>query len=138
MVFDYQDELESKPWGKRKRVVPLQTWSGKVVHDRPRHKFSEKDVARIMKTLEPPDLTNASSWMNSVLNLLRWATIMLMNRILFFLDATVVDYLYEFAIDLLDKMFQVNAEDQLTRSKALHVMAHMAARADISYKLEGK
>lgn len=61
------------PWDKRKRLVPLRTYSGRVVYDRPRHYWSPRDLARVQRYVLA-SVNNAShtpAWYRA---LIQWMT----------------------------------------------------------------
>lgn len=130
-------ERSSEPWTYRKRVVPLRTYSGRVVHDRSKHFFTIGDVSRILAKIQPPDDTpDASQWANRIIQTLRDATLGMLERILWFLDQRSIEALYEFGVGILDKMFQVDQEKSSTSIYAQSLIIQIADRAGFTVTIK--
>jgi hypothetical protein len=133
---DYGEE-RSEPWTYRKRVVPLKTWSGRVVHNRRRHFFTITDVSRILAKIQPPDDTpNMSAWINGVISALREATLGMLDKLLFFMDSGSIEYLYQFAIDLLDKMFRIDQGEDEKKWAARRLIIQIADRVGLNIEFK--
>lgn len=55
------------PRSTRKRLLPHVTTAGRVVYDRPRHQFSEKDALRIIRSLLDNNIENPGAWLGTFL-----------------------------------------------------------------------
>ncbi len=133
---DYGEE-RSEPWTYRKRVLPLKTWSGRVVHDRRKHFFTIADVSRILARIIPPDSsTDGSKWAAIVLQTLRDATLAMLDRILFFLDARSIEYLYDFGIGLLDRMFRIDQTESTSQLNARRLIIQIADQAGLQVTIK--
>lgn len=125
-------ERRSEPWTYRKRIVPLKTWSGRVVHDRRRHFFTIADVSRILSKIQPPDSSpDVPSWVSGVISTLREATLGMLDRLLWFMDEGSIEYLYEFGIDLLDRMFRIDQAQSRAELNARRLIIQIADRAGL-------
>lgn len=121
-------ERASEPWSLRKRIVPLRTYCGRVVHDRQPHYFKIKDAQRILDKLQPPEADDAEKWSNSVLRFLRHATIVMLDKILPFLDTKDVENLYEVGVELLDRLFRIDADNKQLDFAARRLIQGIADR----------
>jgi len=99
---DYSDDYP--PWGKRARLVPLRTYSGRVVYDRPKHKFRAEDAARILRAIEPPD-TPDSRWFDKIIQALQAATVAMLQRLLPLLSAGETWAIYDWINNLIASWF---------------------------------
>lgn len=135
MQDDDKFELPTRPWEKRIRAVPLRTFSGRVVYERPKHFFTAKDAARIIRKLEPPEDTSSPNWAFNLISVLRLATIAMLERILWFLPLGIIDEFYQFGIQLLDKMFRIQPDVTVTRPYAINVINSMASMSQIEVKI---
>lgn len=110
-------ENRSEPWTYRKRIVPLRTYSGRVVHDRKPHRFTMRDAERILAKIEPPEAVQVRTWIESVFTFLRSATIAMLEKLLPFLDGKDVENFYELCIEILDRFFKIDTDSiQLERA----------------------
>lgn len=128
-------EQRSEPWTYRKRVIPLRTYSGKVVHRRKKHLFSPRDAARIIEKLEPPE-EEADGWAVAVMRALRQATIAMLEKILFFLDSESVEQIYDFGIQLLDILFRVEEGREERRDRIRLAIIHLAEMEGFEIKFK--
>lgn len=99
-------ERKSEPWTYRARVVPLRTYCGRVVHRRHKHFFRAQDAARIMSKLEPAPTDEGDIWARRTIQVLRHATLAMLERILLFLPDELIKDLYQWGIDILDTVFR--------------------------------
>lgn len=128
---DYGEE-RSEPWTYRKRIVPLRTYSGRIVHDRRRHFFTVADVSRILARINPPDDTSdVPKWVSSVIETLRSATLGMLDRLLWFMDERSIEHLYGFGIELLDRMFRIDQKKQQRQSAARRLIIQIADQAGL-------
>lgn len=99
---DYSDDFP--PWGKRARLVPLRTYSGRVVYARKKHRFTATDAARILRSLEPPD-DPKRGWFASIISALQVATVAMLQKLLPFLSSSETWALYDFVNDIIATWF---------------------------------
>lgn len=114
---DYTDDYP--PWGKRERIVPLRTYSGRIVYPRKVHTFTERDVARIMAKISPPDNAD-NSWYGKVIQAIKDATISMLERLLPFMGEKEVVAIYDWAYDIVDKIITSAGLDDATVRKYLN------------------
>lgn len=125
-------EARSEPWTYRKRIVPLRTYSGRVVHDRKKHFFRVEDAERILGKIIPPENEAGDTWAQHVISVLRQATLAMLERILPFLSEYQVNEIYDFSVDLLDKFFRVADRDSSTSQyRARKIIMYVADRANL-------
>jgi len=130
-------ERRSEPWTYRKRIVPLRTYSGRVVHDRKKHFFRVEDAQRILAKIVPPENEDGDTWAQKVIATLREATIAMLGRILPFLSEYQVSGLYEFSIELLDKFFGVvSPSEKAGEVKARQLIMYIADRAGLTVTIK--
>lgn len=131
---DYTDE-GSEPWANRRWAIPKRTYTGRVVYARsPSHRrgFKMRDVERILDSIVPPD-DEPMTWAQQVVASLRVATIAMLDKILFFLPSSAVNSIYEWSIQLLDRMFNVETYDDGRKTMAARLLiSHIAARAGLT------
>lgn len=114
---DYSDDYP--PWGKRTRIMPIKTYSGRVVYNRKMHPFSERDIVRIMGKISPPD--NADDrWFEKVVQALRRATLEMLGRLLPFFGEEEVIAVYDWAYDMVEKVVLEAGLDDETVKKYLN------------------
>lgn len=95
--------------------MPLRTYSGKVVYNRPPKRWTEKDLARVMSKVSPPDDAD-DSWYERLIFTIRNATLAMLGRILPFLSEGEVIALYDFAYDIVDKVvYEAGLDDASLR-----------------------
>lgn len=129
-------ESRSEPWSNRSRLVPLRTYSGRVVHDRKRHYFTIEDVSRVLAAVQPPEQpSNIAGWIRGVIYTLKNATIGMLERLLPFLDEGAVEELYEFLIGILDKMV-FGLPQKETQNWARRIIREVAARAGLAVTIK--
>lgn len=132
-MSDDKEGYNFKPWDKRKRVVPIKTWSGRIVHDKPRHFFTLRDVQRISAKVEPaPDRSGISLF----LSVLRQLTLAMMDKLLFFLPDDMIDDIYEFCIDMLDRLFRISMDDFKKRSLSRRLIGYSADRVGFAVTIK--
>lgn len=132
-------ERKSEPWTYRSRLLPLRTYSGRVVYRRHKHYFTVRDAARIMAKLEPPEGSDGQSWTLNIISTLRMATLAMLQRILFFLPPGVIGELYDWGIGILDKLFyQTSGYKDASRTieKAVSLINYAALQAGLTVKIE--
>ena len=122
-------ERRSEPWTYSRDEIPHQVFSkralvkcGKNKPLRPRYRraknyFKIADVSRILAKINPKPEESSSDWTQNVINVLREATLRMLDRILFFLPPTVNESLYDWGIAMLDRVFnQVSDTSQKERA----------------------
>jgi len=124
---DYGEE-RSEPWTYRKRIVPLRTYSGRVVHDRKPHYFTMRDAERILAKIEPPEAAEVGTWVDSVFDFLRSATIAMLEKLLPFLDGRDVENFYELCIEILDRFFKIDTSNEQLERAARRMIIGLADR----------
>ena len=132
-------ESYSEPWTFRKRILPLRTYSGRVVYNRRKHLFGIRDVSRIMAKIEPEtEEEEGGGWQARLIEILREATLNMLARLLPFLEGDIIEDLYDFAIRLMDTMFQVFQSDENKRFYGVKAIQEIAARAAIDVTIKPK
>lgn len=131
---DYTDDYP--PWGKRSRLVPLRTYSGKVVYRRKTHYFTVEDATRILQKVSPPD--NADDiWFERVIRLLREATISMLEKLLPFLPRGALEEIYLMVHGIIDKWFRsIGLTDENIREWAVKLINQLAMHAKLDVKIE--
>ncbi len=143
-------EARSEPWTYSRNSLPTMVYStrsmikcgsgakgGKPKKDRVKARrkknyFKIEDAARIISKLQPAAEDDGSTWSKKVIRILREATITMLERILFFLPSGIVEELYEFCVDVLDKFFmKADRQDNTTRIYARGIIMKVADAADI-------
>jgi hypothetical protein len=97
------------PWSKKKRNVPLRTYSGSVVYKRSRRSFTQTDLDRISKTVAisiPPN--TGIDWQRELILFLQRVTIRMLEKILPFLSEESLSDLYYFVYEVLGNFFGVD------------------------------
>lgn len=128
---DYGEE-RSEPWTYRKRIVPLRTYSGRVVHDRHTHYFTMRDAERILAKVQPENADPKHPWPGAVFDFLRSATIAMLEKLLPFLDGRDVENFYEVCIEILDRFFRIDTTDEQLVVAARRLIIGIADRVGIS------
>lgn len=130
---DYTNE-GSEPWANRRRAIPRRTYTGRVVYPRsPSHRrgFTMRDVERILDSIVPPD-DEPMTWAQQVVASLRIATIAMLDKILFFLPESAVESIYEWSIQLLDRLFNIDTSEDGRKTMAARLLiSHIADRAGL-------
>lgn len=124
-------EARSEPWTNRTRVVPICTYSGRIKYKRKKHLWTVKDAERIMAGLGTPAIDSGEDWANSIIRALRAMTIAMLERLLWFLDESIVEDFYQWCIDLLDRLFRIDMDADRRRSLAWRLIALVASNAGL-------
>jgi len=124
-------EQRSEPWTYRTRIVPLRTYSGRVVHRRARHYFSLRDAERILSKIQIPQEGPVDGWIANAIATLQRATIAMLDRLLPFLPAGATEQLYGWAIDLLDRLLRIDTTVNQQRYAARRIIMMLADRANL-------
>lgn len=125
-------------WTEVKRAVPLRTYSGRVVYDRPKHVFTIRDATRILERLQPSQEESTLEWGEMVLRMLQQATISMLSRILYMLPPNVVSEIYFWAIGILDKFFQAEGYGSRTaKNRAIDLAYYAAGKGGFEIELSG-
>ena len=127
---DYGEE-RSEPWTYRARVVPLRTWSGRVVHRHRKHYFEVSDAARILAKLEPLGDEASDDWARNIIATLRQATIYMLQRILPFLEKDSITAFYDWCIEMLDQFFMIDRTQEQKELLARRLIIQTADRAGL-------
>lgn len=137
-------EARSEPWTYSKSTLPIKTYSllamnhsGKnkslrARYKRKKHFFKIEDAQRILVKVLPPEDEDGEEWARRVINILRDATLMMLDRILFFLPQTSIESLYEFCIGLLDRFFRQQSYESRNVFQAKQLILFIADKVGIS------
>jgi len=108
------------------------------VHRRQKHFFKIEDARRILDRLVPPDNEEGDTWAQKVINVLREATIRMLDRILPFLSSYQIEGLYEFCRGILDKFFDVApTQEPAGKIRARSLIIYIADRAGLEVTIKG-
>jgi len=128
----------SEPWAERKRFIPLRTYSGKIKYKLPpsrRHNWGPADVERILNKVVPAEKDDPAQWTDKLIQTLKRATLAMMERMLWFLDASAVESIYDFGTSILDKIFQVpDRSTEENKKTARRIILYIAERAALGIK----
>lgn len=102
------EQEKDLPWENRLRIVPLRTYSGRVVYKKGKHYFSQSDVSRVVRSMEVEPDEKKADWMTRLTEWLQQITIAMMEKILPFLSGEVVAELYYLIYELLGRIFRVD------------------------------
>lgn len=131
---DYTDDFP--PWGRRERIVPLRTYSGRIVYKRKVHHFRVEDVSRIMAKVRPPESPSDSDWLTKAIESLQRATVEMLEVLLPFLDDGSVQALYDYVFAIVEKWFvSVGLDDESVRRTARGLIIRIAELADVPVEL---
>jgi len=107
------------------------------VHDRKVHRFTISDATRILDKLVPPEDALPRSWAQQIIEALKQATLSMLSRILWFLDESHVETLYDFGIRMLDHMFNIPKSDPVKDQwQARRIIQYVAGRAGLVVTIE--
>ncbi len=129
-------EARSEPWSLRKRALPLRTFSGRVVYNRKPHFFTLRDAQRILRKVEVPENVPAESWVQSVFTFLRTATIEMLDKLLPFLDGRDVENFYQVMIEILDRFFRIDTDNQQLETAARRLIIGLADRYGLTVTIK--
>lgn len=99
----------NKPWSKKKRNIPLRTFSGQVVYKKSKRAFTQSDVERISKSVIisiPPEA--GIDWQRELILFLQRVTIRMLEKILPFISEETISYLYYMVYEILGQFFRVD------------------------------
>lgn len=131
---DYSDDYP--PWGKRARLVPLRTYSGRVVYPHKKHKFTAADAARIVRALEPPENTN-DGWFDRVIQVLQDATVAMLEKLLPFLSPIETRGLYDYVFAIIERWFvSVGLSDENIRRWARGLIVRIAELSGVTVTIK--
>lgn len=105
------------------------------MYDRPKHRFSARDVERILNSWlenvaeDPPDAGGAI--VHTIIETLRRLSLRMLGVILWFLDESTVRKLYDLSIEWLDRIFGVRPADE-THTEAKRLIWVIAARSGLT------
>ncbi len=129
-------EARSEPWSLRKRALPLRTFSGRVVYNRKPHFFTLRDAQRVLRKVEVPENVPAKSWVQSVFEFLRTATIEMLDKLLPFLDGRDIENFYQVVIEILDRFFRIDADNQQLEMAARRLIIGLADRYGLTVTIK--
>lgn len=131
---DYSDDFP--PWGRRTRIVPQRTYSGRVVYERKVHHFRVEDVSRIMAKVRPPESPSDDGWLARAIESLQRATVEMLEVLLPFLDDRSVQALYDYVFGIIEAWFlSVGLDDESVKRTARGLIVRIAELAGVSVKL---
>lgn len=142
-------ERKSEPWTYSRNTLPIKVYStlamtnggkNKTLRARYRRKknfMKIEDVQRLLARLIPPENQSPVTWSQKVILILKDSTIAMLERILPFLNSGQVNSLYEFCIELLDKLFGIaKPEESGGRIKATALIMYIADRAGLTVTIK--
>ena len=121
-------EPYSEPWTYRKRVIPLRTYCGRVVHDSRTHYFKMKDADRILRAIVVPESAD-DSWMTEATRLLKAGTLEMLGKILWFFGDDAVEAVYDFILGIVQKIMYGGTISKSPESIARHLIQAIAEEA---------
>jgi len=131
-----QGESYSEPWTYRTRVIPQRTYSGRVVYNRKKHFFRVEDAERVLEKIVPPDDMLGDSWAEQVVEVLRRATISMLERLMPLIPPEFVEKIYDWILDMLNKLFQVNTDREKQKSMGRRLIIYIAGSAGLSVTID--
>jgi hypothetical protein len=136
MLPDTAAQNPDKPWAHRARAIPLQTWSGRVVYEKPKKTWTTRDAQRVLAALIPPASAPPDDWARGIIKMLRAASKHMLGYMLFWLPSDVINEIYQWAIELLDKFFGIQENIDEQKAYAKSVILYIAQRAGIAISFE--
>jgi hypothetical protein len=91
------------------------------------------DAKRVMDSVQPPQTEKEAS---IILSILKAATLEMMEKLLFFLDDSAVESIYDFCISVLDKLFKIASSSEKSEPYARRVIAVAADLAGLSVTIK--
>ena len=94
-----------------------------------------------MRKLEPAQGDDGETWAKKVINVLRLATLAMLERILFFLPDELITDLYEWGIGILDKLFsKISPVDEsgARRRVGISALQHIAQQSGVEITIKKK
>jgi len=132
---DYGEE-RSEPWTYRERIVPLRTYCGRIVHRRHKHYFTVKDATRILDKLVPPESADGSMWAQQVIELLRGATLRMLDTLLPFLESWQIQGIYDWSVGLIDKLLGITNDIPRNQQQAIDLIYYLASRTGLTVDIK--
>jgi len=131
---DYSDDYP--PWGKRARLVPLRTYSGRVVYSRKRHRFTASDAARVIRSLDVPD-NPKRDWFASIISFLQNSTVAMLQKLLPFLSPSETRALYDFVTEIISTWAVSVGLDDATMKRFLRgIILYVAGLAGVTVEIK--
>lgn len=138
-------ERRSEPWTYSRQELPHSLYSRlglvKCGRDKPlrpryrrkRHFMRIEDVQRFMdKIIGPPEEEQSFTWAQKTIELLRDATLRMLERILPFIPGKNIEAMYDFSIGILDKFFGIEpVPGMATNARARALIIYIANRAGL-------
>ncbi len=137
---DEPEWYDTRPWYKRKRIIPTRTYSGKVVYERKRHTMTEKDATRIMDAIKIPE-NGDSNWLLKLILSILSMLFKLLQRAWFLVDRTIIQALIGKIEELIEwavKTAQQLGIDYLIFIRNLIFRCAELGEFDITLKQKGK
>jgi len=151
-----QGESRSEPWTYSRNSLPTTVYTtksmikcgsgargGKPKKDRVKARrkknfFKIEDAERILSSLVAPEDELLDTWSQRVIIALRSATLTMLDKLLVFLPAGVIETFYDWIIGMLDKLLgQAYSKDYETQvSAARRLIRYIADKAGIWVKFE--
>jgi len=126
-----------KPWEKRTTILPKRTWTGSIVYKKPKHTWNMKDVERIIAHMEVVEEFPPQDWVQKFLLKIKDLTLMLLEKIIPFLDSQDIRALYDWVYELLGKIFGVDTDYMLSNRSSGEALIYAIAakfKLDVTIK----
>lgn len=131
MLPDTAAQNPDHPWDRRLRATPLQTWSGRVVYQKKKSVWTTKDANRILNALVPPASDIESDWVRGVIKMLRAASLRMLGLILFWVPSDIIDEIYQWSIEILNRFFDIQDNQDYKKSYAKGLILYISNRAGV-------
>lgn len=129
-------ERRSEPWSLRKRALPIRTYSGRIVYNRKPHIFTLRDAERILQKIQPPEAVEVDTWVSRIFSFLRTATIDMLDKLLPFLDGKDVENFYQACIEILDRLFRIDTDNERLERAARRMIIDLAGRFGLTVTIK--
>lgn len=117
------------PWGRRTRAIPLRTYTGTVKYPRQSRGFTIKDYERITNSINFGGVADTRDSWQKILDTMKRVTLLMLEKILPFLDEGQISQLYDFVQQFLIEVFKLERDIiPLNRSKAEDIIYRIAAQ----------
>lgn len=107
-----------------------------MVYEKPKKTWTTRDAQRILNALIVPGDAAPDDWARGIIKFLRDQSLKMLGQLLAFLPDEIVEDLYQWAIELLDKFFGMNQNIDAQKAYAKSVILYVAQRAGIALKFE--
>jgi len=115
----------SVPWANRKRIIPLKTYSGRVVRTRKTHHFKIEDVDRIIRRIEPPaDAGIDFSWIVKAFQKLADGVLYFIDKYLFWMNREALFIIH----NLIDGLMTTIIRSAFSEAERLNLLEDLIYR----------